>query len=240
MNVDNVSEFLKDLRLEHGYSQEELAEKLFISRQAISNWEVGKTVPDYDTLIKLCDLYNLSVEEILRGKRIYNNKIYRFLTKVFSESNVKRKFVYMILWILFVLFMFYVLIFYFNTYNKIHFYKIMGEDYKSKYSCQNGILTLSNDTVLYKNCDLTGFDGELIKSIKYYYNNDGSERIVEHRESSSGYSSNDITNTILFDSYNTRNYFEYNKLEQIKDNFYVEVVTDKDIYNLKLVFVEYK
>ena len=87
MDIKNIGDFLKDLRLEHEMSQEELAEKLFVSRQAVSNWELGKSVPDYDILLKLSDLYNIKVEEILRGKIIYKNKIYRFITNIFSEKS---------------------------------------------------------------------------------------------------------------------------------------------------------
>ena len=56
---------LADLRKRHGYSQEALAEKMGVSRQAVSKWERGESTPDTDTLIELAKLYNVSVDYIL-------------------------------------------------------------------------------------------------------------------------------------------------------------------------------
>ncbi len=53
------------LRKKSGYSQEELADKLGISRQAVSKWECGDATPDLDNITKLADIYNISVDELL-------------------------------------------------------------------------------------------------------------------------------------------------------------------------------
>ena len=45
-----IKEILRDLRTRKGYSQEELAEKLFVTRQAVSRWETGETAPNTETL----------------------------------------------------------------------------------------------------------------------------------------------------------------------------------------------
>jgi len=66
MNV--VSESIKKLRKEKGMTQDELAEKLCVTRQAVSNWEMGKTQPDVDTLTKLAEVFDVSVEQIIYGK----------------------------------------------------------------------------------------------------------------------------------------------------------------------------
>lgn len=56
---------LADLRKRNGYSQETLAEKLGISRQAVSKWERGESTPDTDTLIELSRLYAVSLDELV-------------------------------------------------------------------------------------------------------------------------------------------------------------------------------
>ena len=66
MNV--VSDSIKKLRKEKGMTQDELAEKLCVTRQAVSNWEQGKTQPDVDTLTKLAEIFGVSVERIIYGK----------------------------------------------------------------------------------------------------------------------------------------------------------------------------
>lgn len=53
---------LKKLRQENGYSQQQLADKLNISRQAISKWENGKTIPDIENLHLLCEIYGVSLD----------------------------------------------------------------------------------------------------------------------------------------------------------------------------------
>ena len=60
---------LAELRKEHGYSQEELADKLGVSRQAVSKWECGEASPDTDNLIELAKLYNTSLDELLEIKK---------------------------------------------------------------------------------------------------------------------------------------------------------------------------
>ena len=64
MNIE-IANRLQKLRKEFGYSQEELAEKLGISRQAVSKWERAESSPDTDNLIILARLYNMSLDELL-------------------------------------------------------------------------------------------------------------------------------------------------------------------------------
>ena len=67
-----IANRLQQLRAEKGYSQEELAEKLEISRQAVSKWERGESSPDTDNLIRLAKLYNMSLDELLNVKNCDN------------------------------------------------------------------------------------------------------------------------------------------------------------------------
>lgn len=50
-----------------GLSQEELAEKIFVTRQSVSNWENGKTYPDLQSLLRLSELFRLSLDELIKG-----------------------------------------------------------------------------------------------------------------------------------------------------------------------------
>lgn len=56
---------LHKLRTDKGYNQEQIAEKLYVSRQAVSRWELGQTLPSIDNLIELSKLFQVSFEEIL-------------------------------------------------------------------------------------------------------------------------------------------------------------------------------
>lgn len=62
------SENLKTLRKQKGFSQEELASRLHVVRQTISKWEKNLSVPDADTLIRLAEILEVSVSELLDSK----------------------------------------------------------------------------------------------------------------------------------------------------------------------------
>ena len=64
MNIEIANKLL-ELRKAEGLSQEQLAQKLGISRQAVSKWERGEASPDTDNLIELARLYDISLDELL-------------------------------------------------------------------------------------------------------------------------------------------------------------------------------
>lgn len=61
----NLTENLKRIRKEYGLSQEQLADKLGVSRQSVSKWESGQAYPEMDKMIKLCQLFDLNIDELL-------------------------------------------------------------------------------------------------------------------------------------------------------------------------------
>ncbi len=65
----NTKEILYGLRTKHGLSQDELAEKVFVTRQAVSRWETGETTPNTETLKLLSGLYNVSINTLLGSPR---------------------------------------------------------------------------------------------------------------------------------------------------------------------------
>lgn len=69
MDVVKFGSLLKELRKEHGLTQEQLAEKLGVTNRTISRWETGTNVPDLDILIDLSEFYQIDVKELLNGER---------------------------------------------------------------------------------------------------------------------------------------------------------------------------
>lgn len=61
-----LSEKIMDLRKRSGWSQEELAERLGISRQSVSKWETGESIPDIDKIIRMSELWNVSTDYLLK------------------------------------------------------------------------------------------------------------------------------------------------------------------------------
>ncbi len=65
----DTKDILFELRTKNGLSQDELAEKLFVTRQAVSRWENGETVPNTETLKLLSELFNVSINTLLGAPR---------------------------------------------------------------------------------------------------------------------------------------------------------------------------
>lgn len=63
----NINQQLKHYRHQFEFSQEKLAEKLFVSRQTISNWETGRSYPDLRSLLMLSELFDVSLDELVKG-----------------------------------------------------------------------------------------------------------------------------------------------------------------------------
>ena len=69
MDQMQIGKFLQTLRREKGLTQEQLAERIGVTRRTISRWETGSNMPDLDILIELSDLYAVDLREILNGER---------------------------------------------------------------------------------------------------------------------------------------------------------------------------
>ncbi len=62
-----IAQQVKQRRQALGISQEELAERIYVTRQTVSNWETGKSYPDIGSLIRLSDLFGVSLDILLKG-----------------------------------------------------------------------------------------------------------------------------------------------------------------------------
>ena len=56
---------LKDIRIKNKYNQEDIAEQLGVTKQTISNWEKGKRTPDINHLIKLANIYQVTLDSLI-------------------------------------------------------------------------------------------------------------------------------------------------------------------------------
>ena len=94
-----TKDIILELRTKHGLSQEELAEKVFVTRQAVSRWETGETVPNTETLKLLSALFDVSINTLLGcpreliceccGMPIQDSDLSREKDGVFNEEYCK-------------------------------------------------------------------------------------------------------------------------------------------------------
>lgn len=71
----NFAERLKSERKKRGWSQDDLAEKLFASRQSVSKWENGQNYPSIEIIISISDLFGLTIDELLRSDEDLKQKV---------------------------------------------------------------------------------------------------------------------------------------------------------------------
>lgn len=91
MDALEIGSFLGELRKQKELKQKEVAEALQVSDKAISRWETGRGIPDVDSLQRLSDFYEVSINEILAGRRIEQNEIEK-MADYNLKAAVKRQF----------------------------------------------------------------------------------------------------------------------------------------------------
>ena len=80
---------LYELRKQKGFSQEELASRLNVSRQTVSKWEVGESAPDMEKLIAISDLFEISLDELVKGETPKQSDISEQVVKSEFYSDIK-------------------------------------------------------------------------------------------------------------------------------------------------------
>lgn len=75
MNKEKIGKYIKFLRERNNLTQEELAKKVPVTREAVSKWETGRRIPDIETLLILSNIFNLSIERLISGEEIKNTMV---------------------------------------------------------------------------------------------------------------------------------------------------------------------
>lgn len=84
MDMVKMGSFLAELRKEHNYTQAELGEKLGVTNKTISRWETGNYMPPVEMLEELSNMYGMTINELLSGKKLSTEEY-----KEMAETNIK-------------------------------------------------------------------------------------------------------------------------------------------------------
>ena len=113
MEQNNTGKFIKELREKHKLTQQELADIIPVTREAVSKWERGISLPDSDCLVKLSTLFKVSINEILDGEYKVNKKliiayivIFIFSSFIFNKFFIFDQIVNSLFFVYFVLLLF--------------------------------------------------------------------------------------------------------------------------------------
>ena len=92
MNQEKIGKFISKVRKEKQLTQKQLAEELGITDRAISKWENGKSMPDLSLLKPLCQILDISINELLEGECGLNNqKEEKLEENIFNAINYSKK-----------------------------------------------------------------------------------------------------------------------------------------------------
>ena len=95
MNLIKIGKFIADCRKKKNITQEQLAEKLYITDRAVSKWERGLSLPDADKMLELCNILDINVNELLNGEKIdmkdYEKKNEELLVELAKQEELKNK-----------------------------------------------------------------------------------------------------------------------------------------------------
>ena len=102
MNQEKIGKFIYECRKEKKLSQRELAEKLKVSDRSISNWENGKNKPDLSLFKPLCEILDITVNDLMSGEKVekedYQEKFEENMVNVVSKASKKNKGLNIFLW----------------------------------------------------------------------------------------------------------------------------------------------
>ena len=95
MDLIKIGKFIASCRKNKKITQEQLAEKLYITDRAVSKWERGLSLPDADKMLDLCNILDISVSELLNGEKIdmkdYDKKMEELLIEMARQEEEKNK-----------------------------------------------------------------------------------------------------------------------------------------------------
>ena len=95
MDLIKIGKFIANQRKAKKITQEELAEKLYITDRAVSKWERGLSLPDADKMLDLCNILDINVNELLNGEKIdmkdYEKKTEELLIELAKQDEAKNK-----------------------------------------------------------------------------------------------------------------------------------------------------
>ena len=217
-----VGQFIKEERKNIGLSQEEFASKLFVTRQAVSKWEQGKSLPGYDLIQKICEIFNITTNEYFLGERTKKEnkkEINNIPIKILKEEKKKQRKIFFISFaIIILLILLFFFFYFFNTYKKVEVYSIYGQDENFKINNSNAFI--SNDRG-YINLGNIETEKEVVKLNLYCLKEDSKREIFTSScRRKDNCSSSSFCGSIMQVRGGDAEYFTYEDITLVIENFY--------------------
>ncbi len=214
MDWEKIGSFIARLRKDAGLTQQELAEKIICTRESVAKWEKGINTINVETLTKIAELFDISINEILACSR-RDNKTKKEVDNISAklmhdnENKIKKMFKKFVLLIsmLIILFLIY---YFFQTYNSLYVYKIAGES--NNFSTLDGIVIFSRNKSYLKLGTIKG-NRDYDYYELYYKDKKGKEKIIFRSED----------NDTLISIYGNDEYFSFKDKNEILKSTYLKI-----------------
>lgn len=214
MDNKKIGLFIAELRKEKGLSQYDLAEMIPITREAVSRWERGKSKPSKDSLEILSKIFNVSIEELLLGRKNSNSKSDKenLVLDLYEDNTKKQKMLKRLFLVLMITIVLFLGSYFFNNYNTINVYTIQFSN--DNIVISNGILVSTKDKIYFRLGDVETDEYE-IESLSLFYK-DAKDNIHFIYKT-------DSSDIVLYDYYSYNEYFDYYEMKEITKNLYLEI-----------------
>lgn len=234
MNPDKIGKFINKLRVEKKLSQYQLADLIPITRQAVSKWERGQTIPDSSTLLKLSEIFDVTINELLMGERIKEQSIQQLektTLSILDERNKTKKeikkIVTLSITIIFILLISFLFYYFINSYNTVKVYTVSGKS--QQFDLYDGIFIVTKQKTYLKIGKIKSNNGNEIKNIKIYYWKNKKEVLISKDF--------DIDKTII-NQYGYDKKYNQKEINTLLKNTYIEITFDdnqKEVIKIKYI-----
>lgn len=170
MNQEKMGQLIAELRKERNLTQDELGEKFCVNGKAVSKWECGRSIPDISIIIEIANYFNLSVDDLLKGKK----KVKVDDLSAFQKTLLwlKNHFVFVIIEIFLMFILIFLSLFFVSNYNKYNVFDIKSVD--SEFSISGKIFSTVDtqyiilDNISYQTENAGTSNEQLVSSFSFY------------------------------------------------------------------------
>ena len=170
MNQEKIGKFIRSLRESKKMTQDNLADEVGVTRQAVSNWELGKAIPDSGILLSLSELFQVTINELLKGEK-ENEELENIALNLVDEYNIKslriKRIMKISVIIITAILLTFFLYYFVTSYNTISVYKLEGEG--NKFFTYNGIMINTKQKSYIRLGELQSDNEENIEQVTLYY-----------------------------------------------------------------------
>ena len=226
MNAIKIGLFIKERRKVLDITQQDIADELNVTRENVSKWERGISIPGSEYLNKLSSFLKITISELLAGELSENieeqsNKV---IVDIIDSNKAKvKKMMFTFCSILIIMIFSFLLYYFINNYNSIKVYRITGDS--QNFDLYESFLMFSKEKIYLNINKIDSYHNLKITKLKLYYLDKNKKKVIVE--------TNDLEGHII-DNSDSKESLIYNKRKTIIKNLYLELSTEKFIETIKL------